>query len=152
MRSLLLFAHLLGFVLWMGGGFAGMSVGIAMRSAHRNELALLAGLQARLHRGLVLPGCLLTVLSGLLLTLRLYGGAVSAAGFPIPLMVMQGTGLVAAGIVLGVSLPTLSRLARLDPTGEQAPLFAALQKRGALAGSLAGMLALAALVAAALLN
>lgn len=152
MRALLLFAHLLGFVLWMGGGFAGMSLGIAMRGAERNELALLAGLQGRLHRSIILPGCLLTVLSGLLLTLRLYGGAVSAAGFPVPLMVMQGAGLLAAGIVLGVSLPTVARLGRLDPTGQQAPLFAALQKRSALAGSLAGTLALAALVASALLG
>ncbi|HEV8597741.1 MAG TPA: hypothetical protein VGQ69_00095 [Gemmatimonadales bacterium] len=147
-----MFAHLLGVVLWMGGGFAGMSLGIAMRSAARNELALLVGLQGRLHRGLILPGCLLTVLSGLLLTLRLYGGAVSAAGFPVPLMVMQGAGLLAAGVVLGVTLPALARLQRLDPSGEQAPLFAALRKRSALAGSLSGGLALAALVAGALLN
>jgi hypothetical protein len=152
LRSLLLFAHLLGFVLWMGGGLAAMILGTAMRSAARSNLALLAELQGRLHRGLILPGCLLTVLSGLLLTLRLYGGAVSAAGFPVPLMVMQGAGLVAAGIALGVVLPTVTRLGRLDPSGEQAPLFAALQKRSALAGSLVGVLAIAALISGALLG
>jgi hypothetical protein len=136
----------------MGGGFALMSLGIAMRAGPGNHLALLAELQGRLHRGLILPGCLLTVLSGLLLTLRLYGGAVSAAGFPVPLMVMQGAGLVAAGIALGVSLPTATRLGRLDPSGEQAPIFAALQKRGAIAGALVGVLALVALIAGALLG
>jgi uncharacterized membrane protein len=151
-RSLLLFVHLLGFVLWMGGGFAAMSLGIAMRSAPRSGLALLAGIQGRLHRTLVLPGCLLAVFSGILLTLRLYGGPVSTEGFSIPLMAMQGLGLLAAVIVLAVSLPTMTRLVRLDPTGEQAPLFAALQRRSALAGSLSGTLALGALVAGALLH
>lgn len=152
MRQLLLFAHLLGFVLWLGGGFAAMQLGIAMRSAAPSNLALLAGIQGRLHRGLILPGSLLVVLSGLLLTLRLYGSATSVTGFPMALMVMQGAGLVGAGIVLGVSLPTVARLGRLDPTGEQAPLFAALQKRAAVAGSVTGMLAMAALVSGVLLR
>jgi hypothetical protein len=151
-RQLLLLAHLLGFVLWMGGGFAAMNLGIAMRNATGPNLALLAGLQGRLHRNLLLPGALLVVLSGLLLTLRLYGSATSTTGFPVPLMVMQGAGLLAAGIVLGVSLPTVARLGRLDPTGPQAPLFAALQKRAAIAGSLTGTLALAALVSGVLLR
>lgn len=152
MRHVLLFAHLFGTALWIGGGIAAMTLGIAMRSASRSDLALLAGIQGRLHRAVLLPGCLLTVLSGLVLTLRLYGGAVSSAGFPVSLMVMQGAGLLAAGIVLGVSLPTVARLGRLDPTGEHAPLFAALQKRAGVAGSLTGTLALAALVAGVLLR
>ena len=152
MRHLLLFVHLLGFVLWMGGGFAAMSLGIAMRNAPRSGLALMAGIQGRLHRTLILPGCLLVVFSGILLTLRLYGGPLSSQGFPVPLMVMQGLGLVAAVIVLAVSLPTMTRLVRLDPAGEQAPLFAALQKRAALAGSLTGTLALASLISGVLLR
>jgi hypothetical protein len=151
-RHLLLFAHLLGFVLWIGGGLAAMQVGIAMRSTTGANLALLAGLQGRLHRGLILPGSLLVVLSGLLLTLRLYGGATSMTGFPVALMVMQGAGVIGAGIALGISLPTVARLGRLDPSGEQAPLFAALQKRAAIAGSLTGMLALVALVSGVLLR
>jgi hypothetical protein len=149
---LLLFAHLLGFVLWMGGGFAAMTLGMTLRNAPRPALAMLAGLQGRLHRGVILPGCLLTVFSGILLTLRLYGGPVSTSGFPVSLMLMQGLGLLAAVIALTVSLPTVARLGRLDPTGEQAPLFAALQRRAALAGSLAGSLALAALVSGVLLR
>lgn len=152
MRQLLLALHFLGFVLWLGGGFAAMTVGIAMRRAARSDLPALAGVQGRLHRALILPGALLAVLSGLLLTLRLYGGAVSAAGFPAALMVMQGAGLVAAGIVLGVSLPTIARLGRLDPAGEQAPLFALLQRRAAFAGSLAGVLGMTALIAGVLLR
>lgn len=129
-----------------------MTLGIAMRTQHQSALTLLAGLQGRLHRGLILPGSLLTVLSGILLTLRLYGGPVSTAGFPVALMVMQGAGLLAAILVLVVILPTVARLGRLDPTGAQAPLFTALQRRAALAGSLAGALALVALAAGILLR
>ena len=149
MRLLLLALHLLGFVLWLGGGLAAMLVGPVMRSVERGELGPLIVVYGRLHRALILPGVLLTVLTGLLLTLQLYGGAVSAAGFPVPLMVMQGSGLLAAGIVLTVSLPTVSRLGRLDPSGEAAPLYRALQRRAAIAGALAGTLGLVALVAGA---
>jgi hypothetical protein len=152
MRHLLLFLHLLGFVLWMGGGIAAMHLGIAMRRAPRSELVALVGLQGQLLRAQILPGVLLAVLSGLLLTLRLYGSATATAGFPAALMVMQGAGLLGAGVVLVMLLPTLGRLGRLDPVGAQAPLFDALRKRAALSGSLAGILGMVALVAGVLLR
>lgn len=151
MRPLLFFAHYLGVVLWLGGGFAAMHLGLAMREQSAAELVQLTGLQGRLQRGVILPGVLLTVLSGLLLTLQLYNTPMISAGLPIPLMMMQGTGLVAAAVVLLVGLPATSRLARLDPVAH-APLFASLRKRSALAGSLAGALGLVALGSAALLR
>jgi hypothetical protein len=143
---------MLGFVLWLGGGLAAMNLGIAMRSAPPADLPVLLRIMGRVYRGLLLPGVLLGVISGLLLTLRLYGSALSTNGYPVALMVMQGAGLLAAGIVLGVSLPTVTRLGRLDPTGAQAPLFAALRNRAAIAGALAGILALIALLAGALMR
>ena len=151
MRPLLLFAHLLGMVLWLGGGFAAMSLGLAPRGQQAPELVLLTELQGRMLRGLILPGVLLTVLSGLLLTLKLYNTPMIAAGLPVPLLVMQGAGLVAAAIVLVVGLPASTRLARLDPVAH-APLFASLRKRSALASSLAGALGLIALGGAAMLR
>ncbi|HEV8149769.1 MAG TPA: hypothetical protein VGP61_06250 [Gemmatimonadales bacterium] len=152
MRHLLLFLHMLGFVLWLGGGLAAMNLGIAMRSAPPADLPVLLRIMGRVYRGLLLPGVLLGVISGLLLTLRLYGSALGTNGYPVALMVMQGAGLLAAGIVLGVSLPTVTRLGRLDPTGAQAPLFAALRNRAAIAGAVAGILALIALLAGALMH
>ena len=152
MRHLLLFAHIFGFVLWMGGGLTAMIVGITMRSVPRPELPVLVGLQGKLHSRLILPGILLVVASGLVLTLRLYGGAMSVDGFPVPLMVMQGAGLLAAIVALVVTLPTISRLGRLDPTGEQAPLFTALHNKAAVSGSLTGILAITALVSGVLLR
>jgi hypothetical protein len=152
LRHIWLFAHIFGFVLWMGGGFAAMNVGIAMRRGPRENLAALIALQAQLHRALILPGAVLTVISGLILTLRLYGAATSVNGFPTQLMVMQGAGLVAAGIVLMVNLPTVSRLTRLDPDGEHAPLFRELARRAAIAGSLTGVLGLVALIGGVLMR
>ena len=152
MRHLFLSAHLLGFTLWMGGGFSAMTLGIAMRGMPRQQLAAMAEIQGRLHRTLILPGVLLAVISGLLLTLQLYGTATAAAGYPVPLMVMQGCGLVAAGIALAVNLPTVARLTRLDPAGEHAALFDALRNRAALSGLLTGLLAVTALVSGALLR
>jgi uncharacterized membrane protein len=152
LRHLWLFAHIFGFVLWMGGGFAAMNVGIAMRRGARGDLPALMALSGRLHRALILPGVVLTVISGLILTLRLYGAATSVNGFPAPLMVMQGAGLIAAALVLMVNFPTVSRLTRLDPDGEHAPLFQKLARRAAISGSLTGVLALVSLVAGVLLR
>jgi len=152
LRHFYLAAHIIGFVLWMGGGLAAMTVGIAMRTGPRDELRALLGVQARLHTKLILPGCVLVVVSGLLLTLRLYSSATSVNGYPMPLMIMQGTGLIAAIIVLVISFPTMGRISRLDPAGPHAPLFEALSKKMAIAGALTGVLALIALISGVLLR
>ena len=86
--------------------------------------------------------------TGLLLTLSMYGQAASL-GIPTRVMVLQGTGILAAVIVLVVTVPTSARIQRLDPVGEYAPLFDALRQRLRIAGLLAGLLALIALVAGA---
>ena len=104
-----------------------------------------------MHRILVAPGALLAVLSGLMLTFAvtsLHGGA---AGFSIWLVLMQGAGIVGALIVLMVGLPTASKLARIDPEGPNAAYFDELRTRQRVSGSLAGVLALAALVGGAML-
>lgn len=152
MRHLYLGAHIIGFVLWIGGGLAAMTVGIAMRRGPRGDLPALLRVQAGLYSRLILPGCVLVVVSGLLLTLRMYGSATSVNGYPGPLMIMQGAGLVAAVIVLVVSFPTMGRLSRLNPDGEHAPLFQALSRKMAVAGSLSGMLAMTSLICGVLLR
>lgn len=152
MRHFWLFAHSFGFVLWMGGAFSAMAMGAVMRRGPRTDLPALIGAQGALYRWLILPGCVMVVISGLVLTLRLYGNATSVNGFPPQLMVMQGAGLVGAAIVLVVSFPTMGRISRLDPLGEHAPLFKALSRRMVIAGSIAGVLGMAALVSGVLLG
>jgi hypothetical protein len=147
---LYLFGHFLGFVLWLGAGLASMQVARMSRNAQREELALLLAVLVRINNAMLLPGAVLTVITGLLLTLQLYGGAVSAAGYPVPLMVMQAAGLVGAAIAIGVTFPATTRLARLDPQGPHAAVFASLRRRVSISGMIAGLLGLVALVAGAL--
>lgn len=145
-----LFLHLLGFTLWLGGSLAAMVAGIA---AGREERALLGGViraQAAIHKTLVAPGALLTVLSGLVLTFAVTGRGGELVGFTLSLVVMQGAGLIGALIVLLVGLPTAAKLARLDPAGPAAATVDELRQRQRIVSSIAGTLALAALLAGAL--
>lgn len=146
MRHLLLFLHIFGFVLWMGGSLAAMSTGILMQALPRPELGTAIRVQGRLMSGMILPGVILVVISGLIMTLRLYGSATSASGFPAALMAMQGAGLLAAGLILVVSVPTVTRLSRLDPVGAHAPLFDALRRRARIMGMVTGTLSIVALI------
>jgi Predicted integral membrane protein (DUF2269) len=138
-----LFLHLLGFVMWMGGGIAAMFAGIAAKSEDRAGLGAVARAQSAVQRIVIGPGALLTVLSGLMLMFARGG----MAGGSVWLMVMQGAGLVGALLTLFVAVPTASRLARLDPTGPEAAYFDELRNRQKVVGMVWGVLALLALVA-----
>ena len=145
-----LFLHLLGFTLWLGGGFASMAAGILAKREDRQGLGVLVRLQAGLQRSIIAPGALLTVLSGLILTFTVTGRTGDLVGFSVWLVVMQGAGIVGALISLLVALPTATRLARLDPAGPGAAYFDELRQRQKVVASIAGVLALVALVAGAL--
>lgn len=136
-------AHIAGFTLWLGGGLGAMVVGIRGRAEDRPTQAVVVRLLQAIHRLLLLPGIVLTLASGVYLSIP----AARAAAPSAWLIVMQGAGLVAGILVLFVSLPSLARLGRLSPTGETAPLFDAFRKRQSIAGMIAGMLGLLALLA-----
>lgn len=139
-------AHILGFTLWLGGGLAAMVVGIKGRSEDRPVQAVVVRLLHAIHRLLLLPGIALTLGSGVFLSIP----AARATAPSAWLIVMQAAGVVAAILVLFVSLPSLARLTRLSPSGDTAPLFDAFRKRQRLAGSIAGGLGLIALLAGVL--
>jgi hypothetical protein len=143
------FLHLLGFTLWLGGGLASMVAGIAGKREDWAGLGAVARTQAAIQRNIVAPGALLTVLSGLVLTFSVTGRSGETAGSALPLMIMQGAGLVGALITLAVGLPTASKLARLDPVGPAAALFDELRQRQRVVASVAGVFAMVALVAGA---
>jgi Na+/proline symporter len=135
-------AHIAGFTLWLGGGLAGMLVGIRGRKEDRPTQAVIVRLLAGIHRTIMLPGIILTIVSGGALSIP-----AARAGDPTSwLMLMQVTGVIAGILVLFVSLPTLGRLTRIPPTGETGPVFDALRKRQAMAGMIAGMLGVLALL------
>jgi hypothetical protein len=144
-----LFLHLLGFTMWLGGGLASMVAGIAAKREDRAGLGAIARAQAAAHKAIIAPGAILVVLSGLILTFSVSGRTGELVGFSVWLVVMQGTGLVGALIVLLIGLPTAAKLARLDPMGQGAAFFDELRQRQRIVASASGMLALVALVAGA---
>lgn len=144
-----LFVHLLGFTMWLGGGLAGMVAGMAAKREDRAGLGAIARAQAAIHKGIIAPGAILVVLSGLILTFSVSGRTGELVGFSVWLVVMQGAGLVGALMVLLIGLPTAAKLARLDPMGQGAAFFDELRQRQKIVASVSGVLALVALVAGA---
>jgi hypothetical protein len=147
-----LFLHLLGFTLWLGGGFGAMVVGIAGKREDRAGLGVIARSQAAIQKMVIAPGALLAVLSGLILTFSVTGRTGELVGFNLPLVVMQGAGVLGALLTLLIALPTAAKLGRLDPSGPGAAYFDELRQRQKLVTSISGTLALAALVAGALVR
>lgn len=148
MSPLWLSLHLIGFTAWMGGLLAVLAIGSAARREDAALLGVVARLQSGVYRLLVGPGAMLTVVSGMILTLQLYNEA-TAVGLGAPLMTMQGLGLLAGLVSLIVSVPTASRLARLEPVGPSAALFAQLAQRLRTADLATLVLSVIALVAGA---
>lgn len=145
-----LFLHLLGFTLWLGGAIASMIIGIAAKREDRSCLAAVVRSQSTLTKVAIAPGALLTVLSGLILTFQLSAG--DFAAFSLWLVIMQAAGIIAALLTLLITLPTATRLGRLDPTGEASRYFDELRARQRIVASIAGTLGLVALLAGAMLN
>jgi hypothetical protein len=144
MIPLLLFLHVLGFLLWMGGAFAVMVTSIAARKEDRSVLGPLVRLQASITGTMVGPGAGVTVATGLILAFKMFGTAQPAPSGWI--MIMQAAGLLAGIITLAFAIPAASRLRRMDPLGPQAQVFDALRSRQRIVGSLSGVLALIALL------
>ncbi len=143
-RALLLFAHLVGVVLWLGLSFT-LSF-VTARAARQEEPAVAAFAYlsaARLLRTLGTAGVILTVGSGL--------GLVTVTDYelfrPFPnhwLFQMQLLGLAAGAIALFYQIPLAARLARAAEewvrTGTRPDGFGKLRRRSAMVGSLVGFL------------
>lgn len=151
MSRVWLFLHLLGFTLWLGGAIASMIIGIAAKREDRHGLGAVVRAQASLMKTAIAPGALLAVLSGLILTFQISAGG-ELVGFSMWLVIMQGAGLVAALLTLLISLPTATKLGRIDPAGERAQYFDELRQRQRIVASIAGTFGLVALFAGAMLG
>jgi hypothetical protein len=142
MTTLWYLTHIAGFTMWVGGGLGAMFVGIRGRREDRAAQAIIVRLLTAIHRLVMLPGIFLTLVSGVALSIP-----AARAGAPSSwLMLMQLTGVLAAILVLFVSIPSLARLLRISPTGDSAPRFDSLRRRQAMSGMIAGMLGLLALI------
>lgn len=135
-------AHIAGFTMWLGGGLAAMMVGLQSRREDIAAQPLVVRMLSIIHRVIMLPGIILAVGSGGYLSVPAARAATPSAW----LMLMQVGGVIAALLVLFVSLPTLGRLRRLSPVGDYATVYTALRRRQAMAGMIAGILGLLSLL------
>jgi hypothetical protein len=143
-----LFLHFFGQVLWLGAGLGSMVYGIVGKKEPAAVLAAIARGQVAVHKLLIGPGAFLRILSGVMLSLRMYGSAMSGMAPTVWMMVMQGAGLLGALIVLAFGMPTIARLGRVSPEGPTAPLYQAIRRRHVAISIVSGTLGLLALVAA----
>lgn len=149
MTGLVRFLHLLATAAWLGGALAGMTLVVTVRSEPVPVRALVYQLLGRLYARLVAPAALVSVLSGLALTMALaMQGFGAMLGSP-RLMVMQGAGLVAGLLVLFIGLPTANKLAQLAAQAKDTlpPELEEVRKRQAIVQSVAGVLIIIALYA-----
>ena len=150
MHGFWLFTHVLGMVLWLGAGLATMVAGVAAKQfPHQTRLAAYR-LTSAVQRVLVGPGAVAVLVSGVALSMRF----MREGAIPGWLILMMAAGILAALIALGVTLPTVARLGRLDlgPRGDLPENFPGLRRRLVLAASVTGGLVLIALAAGTMLR
>jgi hypothetical protein len=140
------FVHYLAFTVWLGGALSALVAGLTMERIDRSLWGAVVDAQSAIYRALVGPGALVTVLSGIVLTLRMYG-SMSGGQAGSWLGTMQGLGTIGPLVTLLGAMPAASKLARLEPLGPQAAAFDKLRQRLAITGTIGGLLGLIALLA-----
>jgi hypothetical protein len=144
MRGFWLFLHMMGFVAWLGGGLAVMLSGITAKYFPPDQRLAVYRVMSVVTRSLIGPGAVLVVVSGLVLSVPFF----KSATVPTWLMAMQTFGLLGAIVAVGIVTPTAARLGRLqaDARGELPESFTGLRRRQVIFATLAGILALLALI------
>lgn len=144
-----LLLHYTGMVLWIGPSIAVMVMAMRTDDEPLAVRGALYRMFAVIHTTLIGPGAALAVISGLVLSMRLAAAGVDISG---PLVIMQATGLLGGLLVLAVSVPTAVRISRLATEAEEqerlGPTFERLRKRHAIVSSMAGVMAMTALMSA----
>lgn len=146
MRGLWLFVHLSGMAMWLGGGMASMISGVVAKRLPPAERLAVYKATGAVHRVLVRSGTIAVVLSGVFLVMPMM------SAIPSWVQMMMGAGILGAIVASALSVPTASALGRLelDPRGELPESFARLRKRQAIVATIAGALAIVALMAGTL--
>lgn len=145
MHGFWMLVHMLGFTFWIGGGVATMTSGIASKRFTPESRLASYRLTSAVWRALVGPGIVAVTLSGLVLSMPFMKSGLT----PGWMMLMMVTGIVGALVGIGVSLPAAAQLGRLevDARGEIPEHFHTLRARLVWGSSIAGALALIALLA-----
>lgn len=148
MYGLQLFLHQLGVAIWLGASLTFMIWGPASKGASLDAWAHAWITLARVQRALIAPAAAVATVTGITLTMGLVKRDVDM-GQLTWLMIMQGFGLVAGLLALGIATPLANRMALLArrslEKGARDPLAERVRSRLALAGSLSGVFILIAL-------
>ncbi len=144
------FLHFLGLAMWIGGAIAAFTIARSISGLSIDDRRPMWPHIAGLHGLVIAPGAVLTVLSGVLLTMNLVNRGATEIMTQPGVLIMQTAGIVAAVLALFVGVPTANQLAALaaDEAGSTdhiSGLAARLRKRQAIASSIAGLLTLLAL-------
>jgi len=150
MHGFWLLVHVLGFTLWLGGGIATMVAGVSAKRFAPAERLKAYKVIGAIQRLLVGPGAAGVVISGVVLLLS--GPYMHSGDVPGWLTLMMGAGILGAIGAVTVSVPTATRLGRLElgPRGDLPEAFQGLRKRQIMAATIAGSLGLIALFAGTL--
>ena len=146
---LLRFLHYLGFALWGGGGWTTMALLMRSRKDSPAAMTTLYRLLPAAY-AVMATGAAITVLSGIALSIWLSHLGLGVRLQQPGIMVMQGAGIIAALMILGIGAPASRKLARLAAMNPLPPEFERLRKRQAIGASVTGALVLIALVGATL--
>jgi hypothetical protein len=148
--SLLLFTHVLGCALWIGGGLTGLIIDYGVRGETPEVRAGALRLLARLHTMVIGFGALLVVGTGVVLTMMLDTEGLGDLMREPRLWVMIVAGLIAGFLVLFVGLPTAARMGALAVPSVKGELPSGLElyrKRTMVITVISGSLAVLALLA-----
>jgi uncharacterized membrane protein len=148
--SLVMFVHVLGCTLWIGGAVAGMIVASAVGDEPAAVRAGAFRILSRLHTMVIGFGALLVLGSGVLLTMALDAEGLGDLMREPRLWVMIITGMIAGLMVLFVGLPTASRVGALavaSERGELPPAFETYRRRQWAVSLISSVLAVVALLA-----
>ncbi len=153
MWGIQLFLHWLGFAVWLGAQLTFMVWGPAVREAKLEVWAHTWITLGRVQRVIVAPAAAVATITGISLTMGLAARDVDM-GSAVWLMAMQGFGLLAGLLALGVTTPLANRMAALAhrslEKGERDPGAERVRSRLALVGSITGLFIIVALYFGAL--
>ncbi len=148
--SFVLFTHVLGCTMWIGGEFAAMLIANGARDESAEVRAGAFRMISRLYTVVIGFGALIVLGTGVLLTMSLYSGGLGDLVQDAKLWVMILVGISAGLLVLFVGMPTASRLGALSVASKSGGFpsgFDAYRKRQAVVSKVSAGLAVTALLA-----
>jgi hypothetical protein len=142
------FLHWVGIAMWLGAQFTFMVWGPQTKASALEVWAHTWKTLAKVQGFIIAPAAALTTITGIVMTMQLVSNQ-AEVGHDASLWLMQGFGLLAAVLAVGVVTPLANRIAAYAhaslAAGQKDPRAERTRKALAWAGSITGVLILVAL-------